>query len=227
MYVCIHVCKYIHVCTPVLMNIFIYVLLYLFIFVSLIYVSLFLRQGCSSYNFIRRPRSGEMYDKCSEGCGRFPSLFFLTFFCYKHSTHLPVTVDDIDYINCHATSTPLGDAAEIGAINRLFSRRSVPLPPLLSSTKGATGHMLGAAGALEIGITCLSLKNGVVPPTWGLLEVGKDCRPSLREGEGLGPTFRHVMAPITAELTYALKNSFGFGGTNASIVLRKFSHHLL
>ena len=87
---------------------------------------------------------------------------------------------------------------------------------MVSSTKGATGHLLGAAGALEIAFTALALRDGVVPPTASLDNVDPKC-------EGLG-VYSHVpkMAAKAPGLRLALKNSFGFGGTNASILLKKF-----
>jgi 3-oxoacyl-[acyl-carrier-protein] synthase II len=112
---------------------------------------------------------------------------------------------DIDYINAHATSTAVGDAAEIAAISSLFTNRGKDLS--ISSTKSSTGHLLGAAGAIEAIYSVLALRNGVVPPTLNLDE------------PDVGDKFDLVAkAPKTKALRHALSNSFGFGGVNASVV---------
>ena len=132
----------------------------------------------------------------------------------------------VGYINAHATSTPVGDAIEISAIRNVFGSRNNSEPrtaPLfVSSTKGATGHLLGAAGAVETAFTAWALHTGQLPPTLNL-----DCVDPALQGEDV---FRHVAersVDYAAEsgglpLRYALKNSFGFGGTNASLVLGSF-----
>ena len=122
-----------------------------------------------------------------------------------------IGVEQLDYINAHATSTPAGDAAEAHAIDTLAADRPAGAPPLLvSSTKGATGHLLGAAGAVEAAFTVLALSRGTPPPTINLDHPDPD---------GLG--FEHVRlgAPAGATarpLRAALSNSFGFGGVNGS-----------
>jgi 3-oxoacyl-[acyl-carrier-protein] synthase II len=129
----------------------------------------------------------------------------------------------VGYVNAHATSTPQGDAIESRAIAAFFSSSSSSPSIegaggglLVSSTKGATGHLLGAAGALEIAFTALALRDGIVPPTANLDNIGLEC-----DGRGV---FTHVpkKAVQAPSLRLALKNSFGFGGTNASILLGKY-----
>jgi len=112
--------------------------------------------------------------------------------------------DDIDYINAHGTSTPLGDVAETLAIKRVFGADTrVPI----SSSKSMIGHLLGAAGAVEAVLTVLTLKNGVVPPTINLDNPGEGC-----DLDYVPNTARDV------SIRAALSNSFGFGGTNGTVI---------
>ena len=130
----------------------------------------------------------------------------------------------IGYVNAHATSTPVGDAIEADALQEVFAKdcssRSNPL--YVSSTKGATGHMLGAAGAVEAAFTVMALNKGVLPPTLNLSlsKEGQNTEELL-----VRPAFDHIVgaARQAPDLEYAMSNSFGFGGTNASLVFRKFS----
>ena len=113
---------------------------------------------------------------------------------------------DIDYVNAHGTSTPLGDEIELGAVKRLFGDHAYKLA--MSSTKSAIGHLLGAAGAVEAIYSILAINNGVVPPTLNLENPSDGCDINL--------------VPKVAQerkVRMALSNSFGFGGTNASLVL--------
>ena len=116
---------------------------------------------------------------------------------------------DIDYINAHGTSTPMGDELELGAVRRLFGDAIGNVS--MSSTKSAIGHLLGGAGAVEAIFCILALRDQVVPPTLNLDNPSDSC-----EGVDLVP---HVAKK--REVRAVLNNSFGFGGTNASLVMRK------
>ncbi|WP_421931267.1 beta-ketoacyl-ACP synthase II [Phenylobacterium sp.] len=119
-----------------------------------------------------------------------------------------VTPDDIDYVNAHGTSTPMGDEIELGAVTRLMGDHAKDIS--MSSTKSATGHLLGAAGAIEAAFSCLAIRDQIAPPTLNL------DNPSVDTVIDLIP---HKAKPMAIE--YALSNSFGFGGTNASVVFKK------
>lgn len=120
--------------------------------------------------------------------------------------------EDVDYINVHGTSTPLGDISEAKAIKDLFGDAALNLN--ISSTKSMTGHLLGAAGAVEAIASVLAIKNGVVPPTINHLEGDEDEEIDY----SLNYTFNK---PQTRDVKVALSNTFGFGGHNASIILKK------
>jgi 3-oxoacyl-[acyl-carrier-protein] synthase II len=117
--------------------------------------------------------------------------------------------EDIDYINAHGTSTPLNDKTETLAIKKLFSEYAYRLP--ISSNKSMIGHLLGAAGACEAIFTLLSIKDGFIPPTINYEEKDPDCDLDYVPNEGR-----------SAEIRYALSSSYGFGGVNASIVLKRW-----
>lgn len=112
---------------------------------------------------------------------------------------------DIDYINAHGTSTPLGDEIELGAVKRLFGEHAYQLT--MSSTKSAIGHLLGAAGAVEAIFSILALRDQVAPPTLNLDNPSEGCDIDLAPKQAKPRKIRNV-----------LSNSFGFGGTNASLV---------
>jgi len=119
-----------------------------------------------------------------------------------------LTTKDIGYINAHGTSTPVGDPIELGAVQRLFLKDNPEI--LMSSTKSSIGHLLGAAGSVELIFSILAMRDGIVPPTLNLDdpidEVQMDLVP-LKAKE--------------AKLNAVLSNSFGFGGTNASVIVKK------
>ena len=119
-----------------------------------------------------------------------------------------VAPSQVDYINAHGTSTPLGDEIELGAVTRLLGDAAARAT--MSSTKSATGHLLGAAGAIEAAFTCLAIRDQVAPPTINL------DNPSVETVVDLVP---HTAKPMKIDV--AVSNSFGFGGTNASLVLKK------
>jgi 3-oxoacyl-[acyl-carrier-protein] synthase II len=111
---------------------------------------------------------------------------------------------DIAHVNAHGTSTPLNDAAEAEAIRKVFGDS----PPPTTSTKGVTGHLIGAAGATEAVACVLAIENGLVPPTANLEQMGDDIRLDIVAG-----------SPRAVAPGPALSNSFGFGGHNASLIL--------
>ena len=115
--------------------------------------------------------------------------------------------EDIDYVNAHGTSTPLGDEIELGAVKRVFGDHARKIS--MSSTKSAIGHLLGAAGAVEAIFSILAMNNSVVPPTLNLENPSDGCDIDLVPHQ---PKERKVRA--------VLSNSFGFGGTNASLVFK-------
>ena len=115
---------------------------------------------------------------------------------------------DIDYINAHGTSTPLGDEIELGAVTRLLGKNADKVA--MSSTKSAVGHLLGAAGAVEAIFSLLAMRDNIAPPTLNL------DNPSVETPINLVPK-----VPLKKPIDVALSNSFGFGGTNASLIFRK------
>lgn len=119
-----------------------------------------------------------------------------------------LALEDIDYINAHGTSTPLGDELELGAVRRLFGDAIGGLS--MSSTKSAIGHLLGGAGAVESIFCMLAMRDGIVPPTLNLDNPSENCA-----GVDLVP---HVAKE--RRVRAVLNNSFGFGGTNASLVMK-------
>lgn len=113
--------------------------------------------------------------------------------------------DEVDYINAHGTSTPLGDIAETKAIKKIFSN-----PPVISSTKSMTGHTLGAAGALESIFSILALQDQIIPPTINLHNQDPECDLDYNANQARDK-----------EVNVVMNNSFGFGGTNSTLVFKK------
>lgn len=114
----------------------------------------------------------------------------------------------VDYINAHGTSTPMGDECESAAVERVFGDHAKKL--IMSSTKSMTGHLLGGAGGLEAAISLLVMKHGVIPPTINLENPSESCRLNYAANQA-----------VQRKVDVALSNSFGFGGTNASLVFGK------
>ncbi|MEQ1697851.1 MAG: beta-ketoacyl-ACP synthase II [Hyphomicrobiaceae bacterium] len=121
-----------------------------------------------------------------------------------------ISPSDIDYVNAHGTSTPMGDEIELGAVERLFGNSAGKLA--MSATKSATGHLLGAAGAIEAVFSVLSIRDNIAPPTLNLQN------PSVETAIDLVP-----LEAKKREINTVLSNSFGFGGTNASLIVRRVS----
>jgi 3-oxoacyl-[acyl-carrier-protein] synthase II len=118
-----------------------------------------------------------------------------------------ITPNDVSYVNAHGTSTPIGDAIETAALKRVFGERAKKVP--ISSTKSMTGHLLGGAGGLEAGISVLALRDQILPPTANYENPDPAC--------DLDYIPNHSRK---AAVHYALSNSFGFGGTNASLIFK-------
>ncbi|MGB5337685.1 MAG: beta-ketoacyl-ACP synthase II, partial [Gammaproteobacteria bacterium] len=116
--------------------------------------------------------------------------------------------DDVDYINAHGTSTPAGDLAETMAVKQIFGAGAYQVA--ISSTKSMTGHLLGAAGGAEAVFTALALRDQVAPPTINLDNPGTDCDLDY---------VPHIARDM--KITTAITNSFGFGGTNGTLILRR------
>jgi 3-oxoacyl-[acyl-carrier-protein] synthase II len=120
--------------------------------------------------------------------------------------------DQIDYINTHGTSTPLGDTAELKAIKNVFGEYAYKMN--ISSTKSMTGHLLGAAGAIEAVATILAIKNGIIPPTINVFNLDPEIDPKLN---------LTINKAQKREVRAAISNTFGFGGHNAAVVIKKYN----
>jgi 3-oxoacyl-[acyl-carrier-protein] synthase II len=120
-----------------------------------------------------------------------------------------ITPDEVDYVNAHGTSTPIGDAIETIALKRVFGERAGRVA--VSSTKSMTGHVLGGAGGLEAGISVLALRDQILPPTINYENPDPACDLDYVPNQAR-----------KTEVGYALSNSFGFGGTNASLLFKRW-----
>jgi 3-oxoacyl-[acyl-carrier-protein] synthase II len=118
--------------------------------------------------------------------------------------------DDVDYLNVHATSTPVGDLSETHAVSRLFGE--APANLIISATKSMTGHLLGAAGAIEAIACLMTLRDGVIPPTINTEHIDPAVPKGLRIL--LGQAQQHTV-------NVAMSNTFGFGGHNGIVVFKK------
>jgi 3-oxoacyl-[acyl-carrier-protein] synthase II len=123
--------------------------------------------------------------------------------------HAKIAPEDVNYVNAHGTSTPIGDAIETIAIKRVFGPAAAKLA--VSSTKSMTGHLLGGAGGLEAGISVLALRDQILPPTINYENRDPEC--------DLDYIPNHARK---ADVRYALSNSFGFGGTNAALLFKRW-----
>lgn len=120
-----------------------------------------------------------------------------------------ITPSDVDYISAHGTSTQLGDSVESEAIKKIFGNISSTIP--VSAVKSMTGHMLAASGALEAAFTVMSIKENIIPPSINLIEKDRNCDINV------------ITEKTEKKINVALSNSFGFGGVNAVLVLKRFS----
>lgn len=124
-------------------------------------------------------------------------------------SHAEMNIEDVNYINCHGTSTPPGDIAETKAVKKAFGDHAYKLN--VSSTKSMHGHLLGAAGAIECVATVLAIKNNFIPPTINIENQDPECDLNCTPNNA-----------IDKEINFALSNSFGFGGQNSTIAIKKF-----
>ncbi len=120
-----------------------------------------------------------------------------------------LTIDDVDYINAHGTSTELNDKNETEAIKTVFGDRAYDIA--ISSTKSMTGHLLGAAGALEAIVCALAIRDGIIPPTMNLENPDPNCDLNYTPN-----------TPVKRDVNVAISNSFGFGGHNAVVAFGKY-----
>jgi 3-oxoacyl-[acyl-carrier-protein] synthase II len=123
-----------------------------------------------------------------------------------------VLPDQVSYINAHGTSTPFNDRLETQAIKKIFGEHAAKMP--VSSTKSMTGHLLGGAGGLEAGFTALTIRDQMIPPTINYEKPDPECDLDYVPNE-----------KRAANIEYALSNSFGFGGTNASLLFKRYTGH--
>jgi 3-oxoacyl-[acyl-carrier-protein] synthase II len=123
-----------------------------------------------------------------------------------------IAPEEVGYVNAHATSTPAGDGNESRAIELVFGEHALQGELKVSGTKSMTGHLLGGAGGLEAGITVLALENQILPPTINLENADPECRLDYVPNKAVPHSF-----------DVALSNSFGFGGINATLIMRRWT----
>ena len=121
-----------------------------------------------------------------------------------------ISPEEVDYINTHGTSTPLGDVAELKAIKEVFGDHAKNIN--INSTKSMTGHLLGAAGAIEAVASVMSMQHGIIPPTINHKNVDENIDPELN---------LTLNKPQKREVNIAMSNTFGFGGHNACVLFKK------
>ncbi len=132
-------------------------------------------------------------------------------FCMEEAVkRADIKLDDIDYINTHGTSTPVGDPIEANAIEKLFGEHTKDM--IVTSTKGATGHMMGAGGITEVISCILAMRDGIIPPTLNLTEPDEKCAALNYAPDGA----------VKKDVKAAMSNSFGFGGQNSCIIVKKY-----
>ena len=118
---------------------------------------------------------------------------------------------DVDYVNAHGTSTPLGDVAETNAIKRVFGEHATSHKLAISSTKSMTGHLLGAAGAVESTCCVMAIRDNILPPTINLVDPDPACDLNYVPNQAQ-----------KSQVDVAMTNSFGFGGHNCSLIYKRF-----
>ena len=122
-----------------------------------------------------------------------------------------LTINHVDYINAHGTSTPLNDKSETAAIKSVFGEQAYSVP--ISSTKSMTGHLLGASGAVEAVACIMAMRDGIIPPTVHYQVPDPECDLDYVPNQ-----------PRQAEVKHVMSNSFGFGGHNATLVFSRFDN---
>jgi 3-oxoacyl-[acyl-carrier-protein] synthase II len=123
-----------------------------------------------------------------------------------------IAPEEVRYVNAHATSTPAGDGNESLAVEKVFGEHALSGTLKVSATKSMTGHLLGGAGGLEAGIAVLALQHQMIPPTINLENVDPECRLDYVANKA-----------IPYDFDVALSNSFGFGGINATLIMRRWT----
>jgi 3-oxoacyl-[acyl-carrier-protein] synthase II len=145
----------------------------------------------------------DMVHPCADGDGAARSMLAALKSAQIHA-------DEVNYINAHGTSTPAGDLSETVAIKKIFGDKAYSIP--VSSTKSMTGHLLGAAGAIELAASILAMQNSYIPPTINLDNPSPEC-----DLDYVPNTGRY------AEINVAISNAFGFGGHNTTLVIKKYA----